>query len=533
MEKPIVSQSRKRPVVFFAATVLSLLFSLAPATHLAAQERRAVTETKDEPSKDIPIPKEDSSVTQHQTTVGGQTVHYTATAGNLLISKEDHDELLKPYHSVFYVAYTEDGADANKRPVTFLYNGGPGSATIWLEMGSVGPMRVVSDSPNATHNPPFTVVPNESSLIDKTDLVFIDAPGTGYSHPVGKGTVKDIAGVDEDLTAFTKFIIRYITVNHRWNSPKFLFGESYGTTRSAGLSATLNEAGVQLNGIVLLSSILNYNARSAGLDNNYITDLPTFAAIAYYHNKVADKPADVLTFVQQAREFAAGPYTQALWAGNALSAADLDKVAAQMSHFTGLSAQFIKDSNLRVGASQFRKELLRDQNKILGRYDGRFEGPDVEAAGNNPGYDPSDTGISGAYIAAFHDYLEKELKYVSQDTYNNSMIGNDPWDWKHRAAGGPGGGGFGRQQTMPYVAGDLGDTILKNPHLKVFSANGIYDLATPFFATEWELAHMGTDAKLRGNVTFGYYPAGHMVYLNVDALKEFRQDLGKFYDSAR
>jgi carboxypeptidase C (cathepsin A) len=236
------------------------------------------------------------------------------------------------------VAYTEDGADANKRPVTFLYNGGPGSATIWLEMGSVGPVRVLSDSPEPTHNPPYTVVPNEYSLIDKTDLVFIDAPGTGYSHPVGKGTIKDIAGVDEDLTAFTKFIIRYITVNHRWNSPKFLFGESYGTTRSAGLSATLNEAGVQLNGIVLLSSILNYNARSAGLDNNYITDLPTFAAIAYYHNKIADKPADMLTFVQQAREFAAGPYAQALYGqGNALSAADLDKVATQMSHFTGLS----------------------------------------------------------------------------------------------------------------------------------------------------------------------------------------------------
>jgi len=531
MEKPTVLNLRPRSIPA-ASTFLALLFSFA--IHAAAQERRAVTDTKEEPSKDIPIPKEDASVTQHQTTVGGRSIHYTATAGNLLIGKEDHDELLKPYHSVFYVAYTEDGADASKRPVTFLYNGGPGSATIWLEMGSVGPVRVISDSPEPTHGAPYTVVPNEYSLIDKSDLVFIDAPGTGYSHPVGKGTVKDIAGVDEDLSAFTKFVIRYITVNHRWNSPKFLFGESYGTTRSAGLSATLAEAGVQLNGIVLLSSILNYNARSAGLDNNYITDLPTFAAIAYYHNKVTDKPSDILTFVQQAREFASGPYAQALWAGNTLSEADTDKIAAQISHFTGLSAKFIKDSNLRVGATQFRKELLRDQNKILGRYDGRFEGPDAEAAGSNPGYDPSDTGISGAYIAAFHEYLEKELKFISQDTYNNTLLGNEPWDWKHRAAGGPGGGGgFGRQQTMPYVAGDLGDTILKNPHLKVFSANGIFDLATPFTSTEWELSHMGTDARLRGNVTFGYYPAGHMVYLNVDALKSFKQDLGKFYDVAK
>jgi carboxypeptidase C (cathepsin A) len=519
----------KRPTFFIAATALALTL----ASPVIAQERRTVADSKEEPSKDIPIPPETNSVTQHQQTIGGQTIHYTATAGNLLISKEEHDQNEKAYHSIFYVAYTQDGADTKTRPVTFLYNGGPGSATIWLEMGSVGPMRVLSNSPEPTNNPPFQVVPNEYSLLDKSDLVFIDAPGTGYSRPVGKGTVKDVAGVDQDLTAFTKFILRYITVNHRWNSPKFLFGESYGTTRSAGLSATLNEAGVQLNGIVLLSSILNYNARSAGLDNNYLTDFPTFAAIAYYHNKVPNKPADILTFVEQARAFARGPYAEALYAGNALSDADADKIAAQMSAFIGLSPKYIKDANLRVSATRFRKELLRDQNKILGRYDGRFEGPDADAAGEYPGYDPSDTGISGAYIASFHEYLEKDLKFISQETYNDSGPGlNQNWDWKHRAAGG-GGRGFGGGQTMPYVAGDLGDTIRKNPHLKVFSANGIFDLATPFTSTEWELAHMGTDAKLRGNVTWGYYPSGHMVYLNVDALKSFRQDLSKFYDSAK
>jgi carboxypeptidase C (cathepsin A) len=508
-----------------------LAFSCSP--HLVAQERRTTSDTKEEPSKDIPIPKEDTAVTQHTETIAGQTIHYTATAGNLLISKEDHDQALKPYHSIFYVAYTEDGADANTRPLTFLYNGGPGSATIWLEMGSVGPVRVLSESPEPTHNPPYKTVPNEYSLLDKTDLVFIDAPGTGYSHPVGKGTVKDIAGVDQDLTAFTKFILRYITVNHRWNSPKFLFGESYGTTRSAGLSATLNEEGVQLNGIVLLSSILNYNARSAGLDNNYLTDFPTFAAIAWYHNKIPNKPANILDFVQQAREFARGPYAAALYAGNTLSDEEMDKVATQMSAFIGLSPKFIKEANLRVSATRFRKELLRDENKILGRYDGRFEGPDADAAGENPGFDPSDTGINGAYIASFHEYLEKDLKLNTQDTYNPSGPGvNQEWDWKHRGAGGP-GGGFGRQQMMPYVAGDLGDTMRKNPHLKVLSANGLFDLATPFTSTEWELAHMGTDAKLRGNVTYAYYPSGHMVYLNVDALKAFRADLGKFYDSAK
>jgi carboxypeptidase C (cathepsin A) len=528
MESLIVPHLSKRSVLIAAALVFAFAFN---SYAVAQQERRPATDTKEE-SKDIPIPKEETAVTQHQQTVGGRTIHYTATVGNLLLNKEDHDQLEKPYHSIFYVAYTEDGADSKTRPVTFLYNGGPGSATIWLEMGSVGPMRVLTNSPEPTHDAPFQVVPNEYSLLDKSDLIFIDAPGTGYSRPVGKGSVKDVAGVDEDLHAFTKFIIRYIDVNHRWNSPKFLFGESYGTTRSAGLSATLNEEGVQLNGIVLLSSILNYNARSAGLDNNYLTDFPSFAAIAWYHNKVANKPANILDFVQQAREFARGPYAQALYAGNALSDADADKIAQQMSGFIGLNPTFIKNSNLRISATRFRKELLRDQNKILGRYDARFEGPDAEAAGDNPGYDPSDTGISGAYIASFHDYLENELKFVSKETYNNSGPGlNQEWDWKHRGAGG--GRGFGGQQTMPYVAGDLGDTIRKNPHLKVFAANGIFDLATPFTATEWELAHMGTEPKMRANVTWGYYPAGHMVYLNVDALKSFREDLSKFYDSAK
>ena len=520
----------QRPVLIGAAA-LALACVLSPLAS-AQQERRTVTDTKED-SKDIPIPKEDTAVTQHEVTVGGRSIHYTATAGNLLITKEDHDQLDKPYHSVFYIAYTEDGADAKTRPVTFLYNGGPGSATIWLEMGSVGPMRVITDSPDATHGAPYQVVPNEYSLINKTDLVFIDAPGTGYSRPVGKGTVKDVAGVDEDLRAFTKFIIRYIDVNKRWNSPKFLFGESYGTTRSAGLSATLAEAGVQLNGITLLSSILNYNARSAGLDNNYLTDFPSFAAIAWYHNKVANKPADVLEFIRKAQEFASGPYAQALYAGNALSDADADKIAQQMSAFIGLNPTFIKQSNLRISATRFRKELLRDQNRILGRYDARFEGPDAEAAGDFPAYDPSDTGIAGAYIAAFHNYLENDLKFSSSETYNNSGPGlNQNWDWDHRGPGG-GGRGFGGQQKMPYVAGDLGDTMRKNPHLKVFAANGVYDLATPFTATEWELAHMGTEPKLRANVTWGYYPAGHMVYLNVEALKAFRKDLDKFYDDAK
>jgi len=507
--------------------VLALASLLLGSAHAADKKDKATPEDA-KPESAWLHPQ--ASESEGSVSVEGKRIAYKAVAGTLVLHGKD-DKENEPTVSMFYVAYFKKGDDASKRPITFIYNGGPGSASVWLHMGAFGPRRVITKDDTHTPAAPYQLINNNYSLLDASDLVFIDAPGTGYSHPVGKGTIKDVAGVDEDLGAFTKFIIRYITVNHRWNSPKFLFGESYGTTRSAGLSATLNEAGVQLNGIVLLSSILNYNARSAGLDNEYITDLPSFAAIAYYHNKVANKPADILTFIQQAREFARGPYAEALYAGNALSDEDKDKIAAQLSSFTGLSTTFIKDANLRITPTRFRKELLRDQNKILGRYDARFEAPDADAAGENPGYDPSDTGISGAYVASFHDYLEKDLKFVSQDAYNNSGPDlNQGWDWKHHPAS---GGPMARQQAMPYVAGDLGDTMRKNPHLKVFAANGIFDLATPFTSTEWELAHMGTDAKLRGNVTWGYYPAGHMVYLNVEALKAFRQDLARFYDSAK
>ena len=518
--------------------VRRLLYSVAflailTSPYVLSQGRPSEPHSDAKPTpNEIPIPQESTSVTQHQITVNGQVLHYTATVGNLLISRIAHDEMEEPYHSVFYVAYTLDGADSHSRPVTFLYNGGPGSATLWLHMGSVGPVRVVTDSPDATHNAPYRIVPNEYTLLTQSDLVFIDAPGTGFSRPVGKGTIKDIAGVDEDLTAFTRFIVRYLTVNHRWNSPKFLFGESYGTTRSAGLSATLNSAGVQLNGIVLLSSILNYNAGGPGLDNTHLTDLPSFAAIAWYYNKIPNKPADITSFLAKARAFASGPYAQALYSGNALTPAETDSIANQMSAFIGLSPTFIKECNLRVSPSRFRKELLRDQNDILGRYDARFGGPDAEAAGDYPGYDPSDTGITGAFVAAFQDYLQNDLKYSSKETYElqgPGLIQN--WDWKHKAAGMS--SGYMREQPRPYVAGDLGDTMRKNPHLHVFSANGLYDLATPFRATEWELAHMGIDQKLSKNITFGYYPAGHMVYLNVLALKSFRMDLEAFYNNSK
>ena len=486
-----------------------------------APDRQERADKADDAS--VPVPPESSSVTKHDWVAGGQTIHYTATAGNLLIN----DEKDKPNASIFYVAYTEDAADAKARPVTFFYNGGPGSATIWLHMGSFAPVRVVTESPDASNPPPFQVVTNTSSLIDKSDLVFIDAPLTGFSKAVGKGTAKDFTGVDEDIHAFEKFITRYITLNQRWNSPKFLFGESYGTPRTAALVALLENDGIEFNGVTLLSSILNYNIRSPGYDTQYIAYLPSYAAIAYYYKK-GKHTGTMAEAVQQAREFARGPYSEALQQGDKLPQAQFDSIAAKLSDITGLSLQYLKDAKLRVSPARFRKELLRDDERTFGRYDARFEGWDADSAGETPGYDPSNTGPEGAFVGAFHDYIQKELKYMSTEPYVITASFGQTWNYKHHASGET----ANAEQTEPDTAVDLADAMRKNPKLHVLSANGYFDLATPFFATEYDLSHMMLPPSLTGNIEFTYYPSGHMVYLNVEAQKLMKADLDHFYNDA-
>ncbi len=517
-------------VTRIAATFMALSLSAAVFAQEPARTRRnaepgatATTAGDAEQTKadTLPIPPETKSETKHTWSAGGHTVHYTATAGNLLI-RDDNE---KANGSIFYVAYTADDAPAKSRPVTFFYNGGPGSATIWLHMGSVGPVRVVTESPKATGPAPFEWVQNEYSILDKTDIVFIDAPLCGFSRAVGKGTAKDFAGVDQDVKAFEKFITRYITVNQRWGSPKYLFGESYGTPRSAALVAALQNDGIEFNGVTLLSSILNYYVRSPGYDIESTTYLPSYAAIAWYYKKVPQK-IGMKAFVEEARKFARGPYAEALSQGDSLPAAQFDAIAQQVAGFTGLSVEYVKESKLRLSPTRYRKELLRGQEQILGRYDARFEGYDVDAVGEAPGYDPSDTGISGVYVGAFHDYIQSELKYMSSEPYYLQGPGiNQNWDWHHRASGGR---GFGAQD-QPDTVIDLADAMRKNPKLKVFSANGWFDLATPFFGTEHDLQQMMLPDAIRANVSFGYYPAGHMVYLNVDALRSLHDDLEKWY----
>jgi carboxypeptidase C (cathepsin A) len=494
----------------------------------SARERTSSAGTADKaaekPGK--PIPKEESSVTHHQVKIDGRDIAYTATAANLLIRKEDD-----PVASIFYVAYTRDGAtNLEKRPVTFFYNGGPGSSTIWLHMGSFGPRIVETANALPTGPAPYHLVNNGNSLMDRSDLVFMDAVDTGFSRIVGKGEGTNFFSVDGDVEAFGKFITRYVTLNHRWNSPKFLFGESYGTPRSAALVYHLQDQGMHFNGVVLLSSILSYAKRAPGLDEAFVDMVPTYAAIAWFHKKCPNRPEDLTAFLQQARDFASGDYAQALAKGSTLPAAQADAVAARLHEFTGLSVEYLKEANLRVNPSRFRKELLRDERRTVGRYDGRFEGIDFDAAGEEPASDPSSTAIAGAFTAAFNGYLADELNFSAAMPYNvRSPEAGQRWDFKHKL---PEYLNSRRPYPLPYTVEDLAQAIRENPALKVLSANGYFDLATPFFETERDLNGALFEQSLCANVTFRYYASGHMVYLNPEARKAFRADLGAFYDRA-
>ncbi|MBS0360100.1 MAG: peptidase S10 [Proteobacteria bacterium] len=467
---------------------------------------------------------EQAKSSHHTVTINGQTIGYTATAGTLTLRSDDG----KPIASMFYVAYTADGG--KNRPVTFSYNGGPGSASLFVHMGLAGPMHVNTDSPNATHGPPFNITENPYSLLDKSDMVFLDAIGAGYSRPLGDTKGTEFWGVDQDIDAFTRGIQRYITINHRWNSPKFIFGESYGTTRSAGLSLSLQQHGIQLNGVLLLSSVLNYGAHDSGFDHSFISYVPSYAATAVYWKKSATQPKDLNAYLDEVRAWAQGPYLAALTKGSKISPAEFDATARQLSAYIGIPVEFIKRANLRVDLNHFRAELLRDQGRILGRYDTRFTGINTDNAEANAEYDPSDTGINGAYVAALHDWVE-QLGYTTDLNYWPSGPNiNQSWDWRHRPPGGFGGGG--RRENVANTAADLGMAMRENPHLKVFSLNGIYDMATPFFGTEYDISHLYLDPAIKNNVRFAYYPSGHMVYLNQDALKQLKADVAKFYDDA-
>ncbi len=464
------------------------------------------------------------AITHHRLLLGGRSLAYTARAGTITLRNGDD----QPTARIFYTAYTLDGADRSRRPVTFLYNGGPGSSTMWLRMGSFGPVRVATINGGITGPPPYRLVDNQYSLLDRTDLVFIDMPGSGYGRIIGAGTRKDFWGVDADVAAFAQFIQRYITTFNRWNSPRFLFGESYGTTRSSVLAKYLQDEGIGLNGVVLLSSFLNTNidyndgAPVGGGDWAYVLYLPTEAAAAWYHRALPGSPA-LASLLPEVERFALSEYVDALGQGARLDPNRFNDVVAKLHRYTGLSEEYIRRSNLRIPYDRFENELLRNRGLTVGRLDARFHTYVLDRPGVSPDWDATDAAIDSAFVSTANYYLRQVLKYDTPLLYRSQIYDliyadGQTWDFKH-----------GDDVQTLNVTPDLAQAMTYNPRLKVFSANGYYDFATPFFATVYALNHLYLAPALTRNITFGFYQAGHMVYLQPKALARFHDDLERWY----
>jgi carboxypeptidase C (cathepsin A) len=455
----------------------------------------------------------------------GRTLGYTVTPGTLTIRNDEGE----PIASMFYTAYTvETGKSGKPRPITFMYNGGPGSSSMWLHMGSYGPMKVDVPGLGATHGAPGRLLPNSDTILDRTDIVFLDAIGTGLSRPLGKASGKDFWSVDGDLDAFSRGIQRYLTINNRWASPKFLLGESYGTTRSGGLAYMLESRGIRLTGVTIMSTVLNIPLLfDYSIDQAHVNILPTFAATAWYHHRIADRPADLAAHVARARAFAIGPYAAALAKGDRLEVPERDAVAAQAAALIGVSPAFLIRSDLRPGPDRFRKELLRDQRRTVGRLDSRFDGIDADAGGDRPEFDAADATMAGAFIASLNDYLFNDLGYRTRLTYRPNFYASigPAWDWKHKVPGGD-------RQMAVNSSIDLSQAMRQNPRLKLLSLNGYYDMATPFAGADYDLQHMELDPAVKANITYRYYPSGHMIYIEPGAAHQLRQDLDAFYDEA-
>jgi carboxypeptidase C (cathepsin A) len=464
------------------------------------------------------------AVTHHSLVLGARTLAYTARAGTITL-RNDRDQ---PTARVFYTADTLDRADPAKRPVTFVYNGGPGSSTMWLRMGSFGPVRVVTTDGKLTGPPPYRLVDNQYSLLDRTDLVFIDMPGSGFGRIIGAGTRKDFWGVDQDVAAFAQFIQRYLSNFNRWNSPRFLFGESYGTTRSCALAKYLQQKGVGLNGVVLLSSFLNseidYNdgAPVGGGDWAYVLYLPTESATAWYHRALPGAPA-LSVLLPEVESFALTEYLDGLGQGALLTPDRYDDIVAKLHQYTGLSEQYIRNSNLRIPYDRFENELLRDRGVTVGRIDTRFETYVLDREGVSPDWDAFDAAVDSAFVSTNNYYLRQILRYDTPLLYRSDIYGlidaeGQTWDFKH-----------GSDVQALNVASDLAQAMTYEPRLKVFSANGYFDFATPFFATVYVLDHLYLAPALQRNITYGFYESGHMVYLHPRSLARFHADLERWY----
>jgi carboxypeptidase C (cathepsin A) len=546
----------RRSFALPAALIAVILIALPMMTR--AEDKTADKSTADKSNEKTPEkPKLDAVTSEGSVTVGGERIAYTAVAGTLPVGatntqdaqlqvdgkpipgsqlamdeakedKDDKDTEPEPIARMFYVAYFKKDAKAEERPITFFYNGGPGSSTVWLHMGSLGPKHVVTDGDEHLPAAPYKLVENENSLLDVSDVVFIDMPGTGFGRLTGKDAGKAFWGIDEDANAFARFIARFLTAYGRWNSPKYIFGESYGTTRSAVLADVLeNDQDIDLNGVILLSQIFNFTTDidqpngNPGVDLPYVLALPTYAATAWYHKKLPQQPAELEPFLKEVEEFTMGPYSHALALGTDISAEEKQSVAEKLHAYTGLPLEYLLKANLRVNGGEFEKTLQDDQDLTTGRLDTRFSGPSMNPLSESADYDPQSAAISSAYVALFNDYVRHTLKYGDGQTYlPTAEFGSAQWNMVHK----------GNQESVN-VAPDLAEAMKLDPRLKVMVNGGYYDLATPFFAAQYEDKHLPIPQSLAKNIQYDWYESGHMVYVRSESLKQLHERVAAFIKS--
>ncbi|HEY6968396.1 MAG TPA: peptidase S10 [Candidatus Angelobacter sp.] len=511
--------------------LLLLCFTLVSAVSQERRSQRPAEQPSAAPSAGQPArppaaePKKESPepppvVTHHEIHVGGKTLRYTATAGMMPIHNTDGE--LEA--NMFFIAYTLEGQN-ERRPLTFSFNGGPGSASVWLHLGAIGPKRVKMQAEGMMPAPPYQLVDNEYTWLDQTDLVFIDPVGTGYSRAIKNDLKKKFLGVREDIESVGEFIRLYLGKYERWSSPLFIVGESYGTTRAAGLSGYLVEHGIAFNGVMLISTVLNFETLefTPGNDLPYILYLPSFATTAWYHKKLSpDLQQDFQKLRNEVEQWAATGYAEALAKGDRLTPEERNAAIERLSRYTGLSKSYLDLANLRVDEPHFTKELLRDRKETVGRLDSRFTGTDRSLLSETPSYDPSMSAIRPPYTAMFNQYVRTELGYKSDLEYYilGGGFGFMDWNWGSARSG------------FPDTAQALRDAFERNPFMKLFVGSGFYDLATPYFATQYTLNHMGLDAKEHQSISLGYYPAGHMMYIRDESLAELKKDISAFMSGA-
>ncbi|HUY94269.1 MAG TPA: hypothetical protein VMU71_03180 [Terracidiphilus sp.] len=529
-----------------ALATLAALTLTIPAALTRADDEKSKTDNK---PAEKPAAAQTDVTTQGAVTVGGQQIQYNAIAGTITVGATDAQDAqlgmdgkpepgsqlansepkeakdAQPTARMFFVAYFKRDAKPESRPITFFYNGGPGSATVWLHMGSLGPKHVMTNTDVHLPAAPYTMEDNSNSLLDVSDLVFVDMPGTGFGRLLGKDADKAFWGVDEDANAFARFIQRFLTKYDRWNSPKFIFGESYGTTRSAVLSNILeNNKNIDLNGVILLSQIFNFTTDidgpqgNPGVDLPYVLALPTYAATAWYHKKLPQQPPALEPFLKEVEGFTMGPYTHALAQGTDISADEKQATAEKLHEYTGLPVAYLMKADLRVSGGEFEKSLQDQQDLTTGRLDTRFSGPTIDPLSQFAEYDPQSSAISSAYVSLFNEYVRKVLKYGEGQTYlPEALFGSFQWDMTHN--GNP---------VNLNVAPDLANAMKTNPRLKVMVNGGYYDLATPFFAAHYEDKHLPIPQSLAKNVEYDWYESGHMVYVRDESLKQLHDRVAAF-----